>query len=125
VITRFLFYFVEAGLLAAVVVGIALPILKKGLKILGYGLPGRLVKPLLIVWVVCLVAGVVGGELVGPTFLWIYKVTGLALLLALGTLLLAPLLSKHIRIERANASETSGSSSAPAAAVEEKLREVG
>jgi hypothetical protein len=52
-------------------------------------------------------------------------VTGLALLLALGTLLLAPLLSKHIRIERANASETSGSSSAPAAAVEEKLREVG
>jgi hypothetical protein len=113
VITRLLYYFLESALLAAVVAGGAFPMMKKGLKILGYEVPHGGVKPFVAAWSVFLAAGIIGGELVGPTFLLIYRVVGLVVVLALSILILAPLLSKHIRIDRANAKVAPGQPSVP------------
>jgi hypothetical protein len=106
-IARLLFYLLEAALLAAVVVFIALPLISAALKRLGYHATYRAPQVFLLVGVVFLALGVAGGELAGPQFLWVYKVVGLAVVAGVTLWLAAPLLSRHVRIERAGSARAS------------------
>ena len=103
---RILFYVLESGVLAGVVACIALPLCNGALKILGHAQRFAKARVFLFVWAGFCAIGIVGGEWVGPTFLGVYQLAALAVVISVVARVLAAIVAKKFRIVRVGEEST-------------------